>query len=148
MTTPPPVTIRRAAAADAADIVRLNLAFNDLRSTEDTIAAQLAAGSPVETLYVAEVEGQVVGLASLRLLPQILDPVPYAELSELFVEEAYRHHGVGRALVRHIEAEARAAGAQQMVLLTAWRNTHAHAFYHALGYGLYTVTMRRALSSD
>lgn len=139
------VTVRRAAPADAPDIVRLNLAFNDLRTTVEAIAAQMAALPPIEILYVAEVDGQVVGLAALRLLPQALDPVPYAELSELYVDEAHRRHGVGRALVRHIEAEARAAGAQQMVLLTAWRNTNAHAFYHALGYRLYTVTMRRAL---
>ncbi|MFN8498333.1 MAG: GNAT family N-acetyltransferase [Anaerolineae bacterium] len=138
-------TIRRAVPSDAADIVRLNLAFNDLRTTEDYIAAQLADAAHVERVYVAEVDGRVVGLASLRLLPQALDAVPYAELSELFVEDAYRRGGVGRALVGRIEAEARAAGAQQLALLTAWRNTDAHAFYHALGYRLYTVTMRRAL---
>ncbi|MFN8473220.1 MAG: GNAT family N-acetyltransferase [Anaerolineae bacterium] len=142
------VTIRRAEPADAADIARLNLAFNDLRTTVEHIAAQLADASHVERVYVAEVDGSVVGLASLRLLPQALDTVPYAELSELYVDEAYRHAGVGRALVRHIEAEARAAGAPQMVLLTSWRNTNAHAFYHALGYRLYTVTMRRPLDSD
>lgn len=139
------ITIRRAVPADAADIARLNLAFNDLRTTVETIAAQLAAGPLFETLYVAEIDGQVVGLASLRLLPQALDPIPYAELSELFVDDAYRGRGVGRALVRHVEAEARAAGAQQIVLLTAWRNTNAHAFYHTLGYRLYTVTMRHNL---
>lgn len=139
------VTVRRAVPADAADIVRLNLAFNDLRTTVDYIAAQLADASHVERVYVAEVDGRVVGLASLRLLPQALDTVPYAELSELFVEDAYRRGGVGRALVARIEAEARAAGAKELALLTAWRNTDAHAFYHALGYRLYTVTMRRAL---
>ena len=139
------VTVRRAVPGDAHDIVRLNLAFNDLRTTAERIAVQLAAPSSFETLYVAEVDGQVVGLVALRLLPQALDPIPYAELSELYVDAAYRRHGVGRALVRHVEAEARAAGAQQVVLLTAWRNTDAHAFYHALGYRLYTVTMCRPL---
>jgi hypothetical protein len=29
--------------------------------------------------------------------------------------------------------------------MTAWRNTNAHAFYHALGYRNYTITMRRSL---
>jgi predicted GNAT family acetyltransferase len=43
---------------------------------------------------------------------------------------------------------ARASGATTLVLMTAWRNTQAHAFYHALGYRLYTVTMQRALYSD
>jgi ribosomal protein S18 acetylase RimI-like enzyme len=84
-------------------------------------------------------------MACLRLLPSLCDPIPYAELTELSVDPAHQRHGVGRALVRHVESEARAQGAAELVLLTAWRNTRAHAFYHALGYSLYTLTMRRSL---
>jgi hypothetical protein len=50
--------------------------------------------------------------------------------------------------VQRIEAEARAAGAVKLVLITAWRNTDAHAFYHALGYRLYTITMQRSLGDE
>jgi GNAT superfamily N-acetyltransferase len=78
-------------------------------------------------------------------VPCLCDPVPYAELTELFVEPAYRRAGIGRHLVQRIEAEARAAGAATLVLMTAWRNTDAHAFYHALGYRLYTIMMQRSL---
>jgi len=142
------ITVRLATPADAEAIYRLNLAFNDARATPAYIAAFLAERAHYETIYLAELAGQVVGMVGLRLLPSACDPEPYAELTELFVEQAARQQGVGRALVRAVEAVAHAAGASQLVLLTAWRNGGAHRFYHALGYQLYTVTMRRDLGAD
>jgi GNAT superfamily N-acetyltransferase len=142
------ITIRPATPADAAEIARLNAAYDDLRATPEQIAAQLVAAAPIETAFLAEVDGRVAGMACLRLLPTVCDPTPYAELTELFVEADARRLGVGRALVAHIEAQARARGATELVLMTAWRNTNAHAFYHALGYRNYTIMMRRRLDSE
>jgi GNAT superfamily N-acetyltransferase len=139
------IAIRPAAPADAAAIARLNAAYDDLRATPEQIAAQLVACAPVETAFLAEVDGRVVGMVCLRLLTTVCDPTPYAELTELFVEASARRLGVGRALVAHVEAQARARGAAELVLMTAWRNTDAHAFYHALGYRNYTIMMRRQL---
>lgn len=141
------VTVRAALPEDGLAIARLNAAYNDLRATPEHIAEHIAQRSQFETAFVAEIDGQVVGMACLRALPSVCDPTPYAELTELFVEAAYRRHGVGRSLIRHIEATARALGATNLVLMTAWRNTEAHAFYHAIGYRLYTVTMRRELEA-
>jgi|RhiMetdeSRZDD1v2_1073273.scaffolds.fasta_scaffold138314_4 GNAT superfamily N-acetyltransferase len=141
------IAIRPAVPVDAAAIARLNAAYDDLRATPEQIAAQLLACAPNETAFLAEVDGRAVGMACLRLLPTICDPTPYAELTELFVEAGARRLGVGRALVAHIEAQARARGATELVLMTAWRNTDAHAFYHALGYRNYTITMRRKLDT-
>jgi GNAT superfamily N-acetyltransferase len=142
------IAIRPAVPDDAADIARLNAAFDDLRATPEHIAAHLRDRSAFERGFVAEVNGTVVGMACLRLLPCLCDPVPYAELTELFVDPAYRRAGVGRQLVLRIEAEARAAGSATLILMTAWRNTDAHAFYHSLGYRLYTIMMQRSLESE
>ena len=138
-------SIRRATPADADAIARLNLAFNDLRTTPEHIADHITNRSQFELPFVAELDGDVVGMACLRLLPTLCHSVPYAELTELYVDPAHQRRGVGRALVRRIEDEASAQGAAELVLITAWRNTRAHTFYHALGYGLYTLTMRRSL---
>jgi GNAT superfamily N-acetyltransferase len=139
------ITTRPAIIDDAAAILGLNAAYDDLRATIDHVAAHIANHSQFETPYVAEVAGRVVGLACLRLLPCLCDPVPAAELTELIVHPAYRRLGVGRALVQRIEDAARKQGATTLVLMTAWRNTNAHAFYHMLGYRLYTVMMQRSL---
>lgn len=139
------LTVRHATPNDAPAIARLNTLHNDLRATPEHIAAHIATQSRFETPFVAELDGQVVGIACLRLLPCICDPIPYAELTELFVDPDFRRRGIGRALIRHIEAQAQAQGAVELVLMTAWRNTAAHTFYHALGYSLYTLMMRRQL---
>jgi GNAT superfamily N-acetyltransferase len=141
------IVIRSATPGDAAAIARLSAAHDDLRATPEQIAAQLVACRGIEQLFLAEVDGRVVGMVGLRLLPTVCELVPYAELTELLVEAGARRLGVGRALVAHVEAQARAAGAQELVLMTAWRNTDAHAFYHALGYRNYTIMMRRQLDS-
>jgi predicted N-acetyltransferase YhbS len=104
------ITIRRAVPDDAPAILQLNVAFDDARATVDHIAAHIRARSHFETPFVAQVDGRVVGLACLRLLPCLCDPVPYAELTELIVDPLYRRRGAGRALVRKIESEARGAG--------------------------------------
>ena len=145
--TPTP-RVRPATPADASAIAALTAANDDQRATPAHIADHIAHRARFETPYVAELDGAVVGLACLRLLPALCDPVPYAELTELVVAPAHRRRGVGRALVRHIESVARDGGATELVLITAWRNTRAHAFYHALGYGLYTLTMRRSLQGN
>ena len=137
------IIVRQATPDDATEIARLNESFNDLRSTPEAIAAQIIRCAGIETMYLAAVDGHVAGMASLRLLPNICDPTPYAELTELFVEEAYRRLGVGRALVEQIEQAARAGGANQLILLTSFKNSRAHAFYHTLGYAMYSFAMHK-----
>lgn len=141
------ITIRPATPEDAAAIHRLNVAFNDARATPAYIAESIRLRAQFEQLFVAELAGEVVGTAALRLLPCALDPEPYAELTELYVAEAARRRGVGHALVRAVEEAARVGGARRLILLTAWRNGTAHQFYHALGYQLYCITMQRELEA-
>jgi GNAT superfamily N-acetyltransferase len=139
------ITIRPAVPGDAEAIHRLNVAFNDARATPAYIAESITLRAQAERLFVAELASEVVGIAGLRLLPCALDPEPYAELTELYVAEGARRRGVGQELVRAVEAAAREGGARSLVLLTAWRNGTAHQFYHALGYNLYCINMRREL---
>lgn len=139
------ITIRRAIEQDAPAILELNAVNNDARATVEHIAAHIREQSEYETPFVAVVDEVVVGLACLCVRPSLCDPMPYAELTELIVHPAHRRHGVGRALIEGIETEARTAGAASLVLMTAWRNTEAHAFYHALGFRLHTVMMQKGL---
>ena len=139
------IMIRPAVAADASAILQLNAAFEDVRATVTHIAGHIENHAQFETPFVATMDERIVGLACLRLLPCLCDPLPYAELTELVVDPDYRRKGVGRSLVKYIERKARAQGAVRLTLMTAWQNTGAHAFYQALGYTLYTICMQRSL---
>src|SRR5689334_4774296 len=97
------ITVRRAMPDDASAILRLNELNHDARATVEHIAEHIRTRAEFETPFVAEVEGQVVGLACLRLLPSLCDPVPYAELTELIVDPQFQRKGIGRELVQRIE---------------------------------------------
>lgn len=142
------IMIRPATPADAAAIVRLNEAFNGEHATVAEVAARIVRGQGLETFLLAELDQQAVGFLCLRLLPQICDPATYAEINELFVEEAYRRHGIGQALMQKAMELAKAAGAQQLILLTNFHNTTAQRFYHAQGFENYEIVMRKLLTDD
>jgi ribosomal protein S18 acetylase RimI-like enzyme len=87
-------------------------------------------------ILVAEDEARIVGYAYGRLEPRnwndLLDAC--GKLSDLYVDAAARRQGVGRALVTEMLAALRTRGAPRVVLLTAWQNPQAHAFFEALGF--------------
>ncbi len=56
------------------------------------------------------------------------------KLNDLYVDGTARRRGAGRALVDAMFAALRARGAPRVVLLSAWRNPEAHAFFEALGF--------------
>ncbi len=56
------------------------------------------------------------------------------KLNDLFVDPTVRRAGVGRALVKEAVAALKARGAPRVVLLSAWRNPEAHAFFESLGF--------------
>jgi putative acetyltransferase len=71
-----------------------------------------------------------LGLAVLR------DPDgrPYGELKRLFAAPAARRRGAAKALIRHVESEARALALPLLRLETGPANAAALALYASLGY--------------
>jgi amino-acid N-acetyltransferase len=119
------VAIRQAEEADIGDIVAI-VAENArqghlLPRSPDNIRASLGSW------LVAEVEGRVVGIASLLVMSPVL-----AEVRSLAVLPSYRTLGVGAAIVRGVVDAARAQG-----FPTVFALTRAVGFFLKLGF---TVT--------
>jgi ribosomal protein S18 acetylase RimI-like enzyme len=140
---------RPADLADAAALAELITAFNvpypGLPVSAQQTAARLAACQGVETTILAELEGQVVGFACLRLTTFMSGDEPYAELTDLFVGAGFRRRGAARALMAHVERLAREGGANEILLITGFDNAGAQAFYRALGYGDFALAMSKRL---
>lgn len=83
---------------------------------------QIAAGG----VFVAERDGVIAGFAAVLLRTD-----GQSELDGLFVEPTMWRHGVGRSLVEHCVAFARAQGA---AVLHVIGNPHAKEFYSACGF--------------
>jgi len=142
------LTIRVATSEDTPELARLNAAFNGVQEPPKLLASRLADQQCVETPIIAELNGRAVGFACLRLVPYLCDAAIYAELTELFVEEPYRLQGVGRALITHAEQLARENGAEELLVLTGLKNVQGQAFYHALGYTVCALAMRKHLKPN
>lgn len=87
-------------------------------------------------VLVAEEGDALLGYAYATLEPRdwndLLDAC--GKLNDVFVDPATRRRGVGRALLEAVRAELRKRGAPRMVLMSAWRNPDAHAFFEAAGF--------------
>ncbi len=141
--------IRIANENDAPTLARMFEAFNaDYRVitiTPEQMAARLRACAAVEPTLLAEVDGQQAGFVCVRVVPHMSDDTPYAEVSDLFVEPAFRRQGVGSALLAAAAHHARERGAHEIVVQTGTDNDNAQALYRRAGYVDYAVALELML---
>ena len=142
----PGISIRLATLDDAQVLARLNEAFNGIVEPADRLAQRLLDPSRIEQPILAEIAGQAVGFAALRLASCLFYDTPYAELTELYVEPAFRRQGVGRALIDTVERLAREADAKNLVLLTDFDNSAARSLYREMGFVNHDLAMQKDLA--
>jgi GNAT superfamily N-acetyltransferase len=101
--------------------------------TPATLRAQLAGPRPPFECLLAEVDGVAVGFALFFSTYSTWRGRTGLHLEDLFVDEAHRRRGVGRALVGRLAALARERGCARLELAVLDWNAPAIAFYRALG---------------
>jgi L-amino acid N-acyltransferase YncA len=133
--------IRPATLADAEIICTIyNQGIEDRLATLETEQRTpaercewLAARGPRHPVFVAEVDGMVVGWASLN----VFNPRPaYRHVADVsvYVERGGRGHGVGRRLLAHLADVARTLGYHKLVLAAFPFNHAGMALYERLGF--------------
>jgi GNAT superfamily N-acetyltransferase len=126
--------IRDAAAADVEALTGLihELGYEvSPQDVLDRLAAQAAAG--LGTLVV-EQDGAVVGCASWSLMRVLHRPGPVGRVSMMVVTQGRRGQGIGKALVRAVEAKCAGLGCVLVEVTSNARREDAHRFYEGLGY--------------
>ncbi len=81
---------------------------------------------------VAELDGEVVGLAHVRAFARPLEGDWAGFLDDLFVDPDRRGHGVGEALLEHLRGLARERGWGVVTWITGRDNTVARRLYDRL----------------
>lgn len=81
-----------------------------------------------QRIWVAEADGDVVGLAGLILEEGA------AELEPVVVTERMRGRGIGRKLAQTVIERAREQGVRQLEVRPVARNADAIRFFHRLGF--------------
>jgi GNAT superfamily N-acetyltransferase len=128
------LSIRDARLEDSPHVARL-LDQLGYPTDERAVASRLERLAVVgDRVFVAEADGQLVGLAHLQVSPGIERDRPAGKLGALVVDEAHRGHGVGRALVHAVEEDARLRGCAVLFLTTRETRDEAHAFYERVGF--------------
>lgn len=134
------ITIRPLKPSDIADIMQLHreLGWNPaFKADGSTLKQRLEALITEEDalLLVAEVNDQVVGYIHGEIVTYLLFAGREMLVSELFVMEKARAHGIGKALLGAIEAQAvRRKCFRISVLNSRERESYKRGFYPSLGY--------------
>lgn len=89
---------------------------------------------PDHYLLVCEIDGELAGLSSLHIIPELGLPSDTAILRYLVVRALGRGQGVGRLLEQRCCEIARQRGCGRIQLHCAEQRARAHVFYRGLGY--------------
>ena len=110
------------------------------RYSEEHFLAQIKN----RNLYVAVLEGQIVGYALLNIRIRQGDGLVSSkilEVVEFCVEEMLRGHGIGKAMMADIRALAGAFRCDTLRLTVFPQNDDAVGFYQKCGFTIHTIGM-------
>jgi GNAT superfamily N-acetyltransferase len=130
--------VRRAETRDADAVLALLEGLGRPEVAEDASGQRAVfvdhLGYDDATVFVAEQDGVVAGVASLWLRPRLNWVTLEAWVSDLFVDPASRRLGLGRALLEACAAEARRKGCHRLSLDSGHQRAEAHLLYEDLGF--------------
>lgn len=110
---------------------------------------RLLLDDPKAALFVAELSGRVVGMATLQTLISTAQGGPTGLVEDVVVDESLRGRGIGRRLLAHLESWAWEQGLTRLQLLADIANRSALAFYGRQGWSdTCLVALRKMPRSD
>lgn len=143
MSTPTTITIEEAdleTSSVRADLIRLVEAFAvvskvTLRPGHAKALDELLQTHPTVFLFLArESGGRAVGYALCQKTISSFEGAPSVNLHDIYLDEAVRGQGIGRAMIASLEAKARSMGCRKITLEIDRENTGAQRLYTALGF--------------
>lgn len=118
------------------------LTSDDLKRLDDGIRSALHQQGSARKFYVAELEGRVVGFATLGLATDLWHVAFHgAHIDEFVVDESCRGQGLGKSFLAFVLDQARQHGVKVVELTSAGYRTRAHHFYLREGFVLRETRM-------
>lgn len=129
----PPV-IREAIPGDAAALAALMGELGYPVTPQALWARIERMASPLQSTFVAEIEGRIAGFAGCSALAIYESDVPTGWIMALSVASPFRRHGIGRALLDAVERWCVERGLPEIRLHSGNARGDAHLFYEACGF--------------
>lgn len=95
--------------------------------------------------FVAEVNGNVVGLVTTAETLAIDYPNGYIKVNGLAVLPEFQHCGIGKMLMERVETLAGERNISLIGLASGFQRTNAHEFYEHLGYQKLSFWFRKRI---
>ena len=136
--------IREARESDLAALIAL-FAADDIGGHGDTIDAaafpdylqafSAIAASPDQTLYVAELSGEVAGTFQTSIATTLTGRgASFMIIEAVQTRDDLRGQGIGRQMIEFCIAEAKSRGFSRVQLISNGKRKDAHRFYERLGF--------------
>jgi PhnO protein len=138
--------VRPATAGDCAALSRLIGQLGYEAGEGEVVARLTAMRGEGEAVFVAEIDGRVVGCLSTSVMQVLHRPKPVGRISMMVVTEALRGQGIGTQLVRAAERALAEQGCGLVEVTSNLARTAAHRFYERLGYE--RTSLRFAIDTD
>ncbi len=132
--------VRKAELRDVGRLVRLLEALFKIETDFSFDEARQRAGlkllldSGKDCVLVAEHEGEVIGLCSVQTVISTAEGGRSGWVEDLVITEEFRGRGIGRLLLKQLDAWALDNGLTRLQLLADRNNTRALDFYRKLGW--------------
>lgn len=125
--------VRRARASDAEFIQRLSgAAFQEYGPYGEILREWFDSGPSLS--LIAEIQGHPAGFAMTERIDAFPEPMRGAELLAIAVDPSLRRRGIGRILLRRVEALVHGRGAVRLWLHTAADNRAARSLFERSGF--------------
>lgn len=119
---------------DATQLCCLNRAFNGDDTASPEHIARMLQNPGIEHCLLCERDGQIVGFICGICFSSLCYRAPVAQITELYVDPAFRRSGVATALVQAMTDLFRSLGATEILLLTGEDNRDAQSVYERCGF--------------
>jgi len=136
-----PIAIHLATEKDVprlADLLGLLLAqeaeFAPDQGKQRRALRAVVSDASIGRIYVVRDGTDLVAMVSLLYTVSSAEGGKAAWLEDLVVRPDRRGRGIGRTLLKHVAAQARADGVLRVTLLTDPDNERAHALYRSVGF--------------
>ena len=124
-------------ALEVADCEKALALYNELTfgpETQDCAACEAVIAHPGTTMFGAFEGRNLVAMLTLHLLPNVTWRArPYALIENVITTGTHRKRGIGKQLMHHAIAQAWAADAFKVMLMTGKKRA-ATGFYEAVGF--------------